>query len=251
MSLRPRGAGMNFLAAVCVDRQPLSMPGAPWPLAGAWWAGVAPSGVCGGLVGLDPRLMSLALVLWCAVVHRAVSCLVSPCCVLLARAVFRCAVLCPAVLRRVVPWCAALCRVAPRRAVVCRVFCCLVVVRCTVVPCGAVCRAASCCPVPGRWWVVRPMPWCGVRVGVLLAGGWGVHVGVEWLAGPVLRGFVCAARASGSGGCLRGCAPWRLVLWSRAFWGFLPLAPGAVAAPSSSSGACEEALAVPGVVAWQ
>ena len=194
-----------------------------------------PCVVCGGLVGLDPPLVSLALVLWCAVVRRAVSCCVLPCRVMLARALLRCAVLCCAVLRRVVPWCAALCRIAPRRALVCRVFGCLVVVRCTVVSCCAVCRAASCCAVVGRWWLVRPVSWCGVRVGVWLAGDWGVRLGVGWLAGRVLWGSGCPARACGSGGRPRGCPPWGPVPWSRAIWGFLPLAPGAVAAPSSSS----------------
>ena len=200
MSLHPRGAGMNFLAAVCVGGPPPLLPGARSPLACAWWAGEAPSGVCNGLVRLDPRLVSLALVLWCAVVRRAVSCCVSPCCIVLARAVLWCAVLCRAVLRRVMPWCAALCRVAPLRAMLCRVSGCLVMVRCTVVRCGAVCLAACWCPGVGRRWLVRPVLWCEVRVRVWLAGGWGMRLGVGWLAGPVLPGSRCAARAGGSGG---------------------------------------------------
>ena len=84
-----------------------------------------------------------------------------------------------------------------------------------------------------------------------LAGGWGVRLGVGWLAGSVLRGSGCAARAGGSGRCPRGCPPWGPVLWSRVLWGSLPLALGAAAVSSSSSGACVVALAVAGVVAWR
>ena len=132
MSLRLRGAGINILAAVCVGGLPPSLPGVRWPLAGVWRAGAAPSAVCGGLARLDPWLVSLALVLWCAVVRRAALWRVSLCCVVLVRAVLRCARLVRAVLRRIMLWCAALCRVASRRGVVCCVLGCLVVVRCTV-----------------------------------------------------------------------------------------------------------------------
>ena len=252
MSLRLRSSSINLLAAVCVGGPPRSLPGVRWPLAGVWRAGAAPSGSCGGLVGLDPRLVSLALVFWCAVVRCAASCRVSLCCVVLVRAVLRCALLGRAVLRRAVLWCAALCRVPSRRAVVCCVLGCLVVVQCTVVRCGAVCRAASCFAVLGdRRRLVRPVSWCGVRVGVCLACGWGMRLGVGWLAGSVLWRSACAARAGGSGRCPRGCPPWGLVPWSRVVWGSLPLALGAVAAPSSSSVACEVALALTGVVAWR
>ena len=91
-----------------------------------------PLPVRGGLVQCLPgcAAVSLVLVLWCAVVRRAPSCRVWPCCVVLAPAVLRCAVQCAAVLRRVMPRCAALCRVAPHCAVVCCVFRCLVVVHC-------------------------------------------------------------------------------------------------------------------------
>ena len=95
------------------------------------------------------------------------------------------------------------------------------------------------------------MSWCGVRVGVWLAGGWGLRLGVGWLAGSSLWGSGCAARVGGSGRCPRGCPPWGPVLWSRVLWGSLPLALGAVAAPSSCSGACVVALAVARVVAWR
>ena len=151
MSLRLRGAGFNFLVAVCVDGPPPSLPGVRWPLVGVRRARAASSGVCGGLLGLDPRLVSLALVLWCAMVRRAVSCGVSPCCGVLVPAVLWCALLCRAVLRRVVPWCVALCRVAPRGPVVCGALGCVDVVRCTAVRCGAVCPVASCCAVVGAW----------------------------------------------------------------------------------------------------
>ena len=208
-------------------------------------------GVCGGLFWLDPRLASLALVLWCAVLRRAASCSVSLCCVVLVRAVLRCALLGHVVLRCVVPRCAAPCRVASCRAVACCAFGCLVVVRCTLARCGAACCAASCCAVVGRWKSVQPVSWCGVRVGVWLAVGRGLWLGVEWLGGSVLWGSGRAARAGRSDRCPRGCPPCGPVLWSRVLWGSWPLALGAVAAPSSSSGACEVALAVAGVVAWR
>ena len=152
MFLHLCGAGFNLLLAACVGGPLPSLPGVWWPLAGVRQVGVAlshgcgrvssPSGACGGFLGLDPRLVSLALVLWCALVHRAVSCRALPCCAVLVCAVLRCALLCRAVPRPVVPWC-----VPPWRVVVCRVVGCLVVVRCTAVRCGAVCRVASCCAV--------------------------------------------------------------------------------------------------------
>ena len=151
MSFCLPGAGFNFLVAACVGGPPPSLPGVRWPLAGVRRAGAASSGVYGSLLGLDPLVLSLVSVLWCALVRRVVSCRVLPCCVVLVRAVLWCALLCRAVLRRVVPWCAALCRVAPRPVMVCRVFGGLVVVRCTAVRCGAVCRVASCCAVVGAW----------------------------------------------------------------------------------------------------
>ena len=91
-----------------------------------------------------------------------------------------------------------------------------------------------------------------MRVEVLwLAGGWGVRLGVGWIAGSVLWGSGCAAQAGGSGRCPRGCPPWGPVVWSRVLWGSLPLALGAASAPPSSSGACLVALAVARVVAWR
>ena len=189
--------------------------------------------------------------LWCAVVIRAASCRVLLCCVVLVRVVLRCALLGRVVLRCVVSWCATLCCVASRRAVACCALGYLVVVRCTVVRCGAVCRAAPCCAVVGWWRSVRPVSWSGVRVGVWLAGGRGVQLGVGWLGRCVLWGSGRAAWAPGSVRCPRGCPPWSPVLWSRVLWGFRALALGAVAAPSSSSGACEVALAVAWVVAWR
>ena len=73
VSFRLRGAGFNFLAAVRVGGPPPLLPGVRWLLAGVWRAVAVPSRVlarcCGGLFWLDPRLASLALVLWCAVVR--------------------------------------------------------------------------------------------------------------------------------------------------------------------------------------
>ena len=213
------------------------------------------AGWCGAFWGcvfwLDPRSAFLALVFWCSVVRPAASCRDLPCCVVFVLAVLRCALLGRVEWGCVVPWCAALCRVPSGRAVVCCALGRLVVVRCTVVRCGAVCRAAPCSAVVGWCRSVRPVSWCGVRVGVWLAGGPGVRLGAGWLGGSVLWGSGCAAWAGGSVRCPWGFLPWGPLLWSRVLWGSWPHALAAVAAPSSSSGVCEVALAVAGVVAWQ
>ena len=62
VSLRLRGAGFYLPAAACVDGPLPLLPGVCWPFAGVWRAGAVPSGVCGGLFWLAPRLASLA---WC------------------------------------------------------------------------------------------------------------------------------------------------------------------------------------------
>ena len=164
---------------------PPSLPGVQWPLVAELRARAAPSGVFGGLAGLDPQSVSLALVLWCAVVRCAAPCRVLPCCVLLLCAVLRCALLDRAVWRRVVLWCAAQCRVASRRAVVCCIVGCLVVVRCTVVRCSALCRAASCFAVVGRWMLVRPVV---VRSAGRSVAGWWLGDAVR--SPMILRGVV-------------------------------------------------------------
>ena len=61
MSLRPCGAGLNFLMAACVGGPSPLLPGVRWFLAGVRLVGVAlshgcgrvssPSGACGGLLG--------------------------------------------------------------------------------------------------------------------------------------------------------------------------------------------------------
>ena len=108
MSLRLRGAGFNFLVAVCVAGPLPWLQGVLWPLAGVRRAGAASSGVCGGLLGLDPWLVSLALVscgvLWCAVLCPAVfrcaaSCLSVLCCGAPCFVVLCCAVACHGVSR--------------------------------------------------------------------------------------------------------------------------------------------------------
>ena len=111
MSLCPRRAGGNFLAAVCVGGPAPLLPGARWPLGGVWGAGAAPSEGVGWLVLVRPSVS----------VHcfEVVVCCGAPCCVVLVFAVLRCVLLGRVVLRCVVPWCAALCRVALRRAVAC------------------------------------------------------------------------------------------------------------------------------------
>ena len=95
---------------------------------------------------------------------------------------------------------------------------CLVVVRCTVARCGAVFRAASCCAVVGRWRSAWPVSWCGVRVGVWLARGWGVRLGVGGSLGPCWGGLGVPSGLVGRvgvrgvalpGGLCRGSVPSR------------------------------------------
>ena len=173
MSLRLCGASSNILVAACAGGPSPLLPGVRRPLACVRRVGVAfshvcgrvsfPSGVGGALLGLNPWLVSLLSVLWCALVHRAVLCRALPCCAMPVCAEMRCALLCPAVPRRVVPWCVLPWRGWLRRAVPCRLCCvvlcrvvwCLVVVRCMAVRCGAVCCAA---PLPD---VFRCVVVCG------------------------------------------------------------------------------------------
>ena len=119
VSFRLRSAGFNFLAAVCVGGPPTLLPGVRWPLARVWRGGAVPSGVCGGLFWLDPRLASLALVLWCAAVRR-----VAPCR----------AVVCRSVPRRVASCCGVLCFGVPRCGVL----------HCGALPCGVPCCLVLC-----------------------------------------------------------------------------------------------------------
>ena len=186
MSLPLCGAGINFLVPVHVGGPPPFVPGARWPLAGVWRAGAAPSGVCGGLFWLDPGLVSLALVLWCAVVRRAAWCHVSPCCVVVVRAVLRpagscrvapcCAVVCRSVRRRVVSCCGVLCLRLPCRGALhcgslrCGVRCCLVLCRggsVEVSPARVVARSAG-RSVAG-WWLGGAVR-CGVAQWVSAVG---------------------------------------------------------------------------------
>ena len=184
MPLRLCGAGFNFLVADCVGGPSPTLPGVRWHLAGVRRAVVglsrgfgrvsSLSGARGGLLGLDPRLMSLALVLWCALVRRAVSCRALPCCAVLVCAVMRCALHCCAVPWCVVPWRGWLRRAVPRRAVSC---CGL---SCPRVPChGALHGSALRCGVPvclvlgrvslcrGVWWALftAVLGWGGVAAG--------------------------------------------------------------------------------------
>ena len=129
-------------------------------------------------------------------------------------------------------------------------------------------RVASCCGalLCGALWC--GVPWfllvCDGSVEVSLAcvsvrsagrsvAGWwlGGAVRCGCLAGSVLSGPWRAARAGGSGRRPSGCPPWGPVPWSLFLWGSQFLALVAVAVPSSSSGACEVALVVAGVVAWR
>ena len=95
------------------------------------------------------------------------------------------------------------------------------------------------------------MWWCGLRVGVWLAGGWGLRLGVGGSLGPSCGGLGVPLGLVGRVG-VRGVAlSGGPVPWSRVLWGSRPLALGAVAVPSSSSGACQVALVVAGVVDWR
>ena len=203
---------------------PPLLPGVRWPLASVWRAGAVPSGVCGGLFCLDLRLASLALVLWCAVV------------------------------RCVAPCRAVVCRSVPRHVASCRGMLCFGVPCRGALHCGALRWGVPCCLTFCRRGSVKVSPACVVVrsagqsvAGWLLAGA----VRCQRLAGSVLWGSECAARAGWSVRCPWGCPPWWPVPWSRVLWGSRPLALGAVAVPSSSSGACEVVLVVAGVVAWR
>ena len=280
MSLLLCGAVFNFLVAACMGGPMPSLPGVRWTLPGVRRVGVAlphscgrvssPSGACGSLLGSDQRLVSLALVLWCASVRRALSCHALLFCSVLGCGVLRCALLCRAVRRCVVPWCVMLWlgllrRAVPRRvvsccgvscrglpchgvlqggALPCDVPCCLVL--CRVLPCRGVwwarSRVGSC-----RCWLDWPISPCGTQAEVMwLAGGSGAVLCVVWLVGSVLRGSGCAVPVVGSGGCPQGCPPWGPVPWSRALWGSLPLVLGVAAVSSSSSGGCVVPLLPPG-----
>ena len=95
------------------------------------------------------------------------------------------------------------------------------------------------------------MSLCGVRVGLWLAGGSGMLLGVGGSLGPCRGGLHVPLGLVGRVG-VRGVAlSGGAVPWARVLWGSQPLALGAVAVPSSSSGACEVALVVAGVVGWR
>ena len=149
---------------------------------------------------------------------------------------------------------AMLCRSVPRRIT----SCCGVLrfgVRCRgALHCGALRCGVPCCLVLCRGGSVEVSLACVVvrSAGRSVAGWWlGGAVWCGWLAGSVLWGPGRAARAGGSGRCLWGCPPWGPVPWSCVLWGSRSLALGAVAVSSSSSGACDVALVVAGVVAWR
>ena len=130
-----------------------------------------------------PLVSVPSLVLWCAVVRRAVSCRVLTCCVVLVRAVFRCALLGCAVLRCAAPWCAALCRVPSHRAVACCALGCLVVcvaLRCAAVRCTVLPRVALWSVAEGLSGPCRGVQ-CGSERGWLAAGG----CAQVWVACPV------------------------------------------------------------------
>ena len=95
------------------------------------------------------------------------------------------------------------------------------------------------------------MWWCGLRVGVWLADGWGVRLGVGGSLGPCCGGLGVPLGLVGRVGVRGLVVSGGPVPWSRVLRGSRRLALGAVVVPSSSSGACELALVVAGVVAWR
>ena len=149
---------------------------------------------------------------------------------------------------------AMLCRSVPRGVALCCGLLrfgvrCRGALHCGALRCGVPCCLLLCCGGS----VEVSLACVAMRsAGRSVAGWWlGGAVRCGWIAGSVLWGPGRAARAGGSGRCPRGCPPWGPVPWSRVLWGSWCLAPGAVAVPSSSSGVCEVALVVAGVVAWR
>ena len=177
-----------------------------------------------------------------------------PCCDVLRRVGPCCVAVRPPGPRRVAPCRAVVCRSVPRRvASCCGVLCfgvpCRVALHCGALRCGVLCCLVLCRGGSVEVSLARVV----VRsAGRSVAGWWlGGAVRCGWLAGSVLWGSGCAARAGGSGRCPWGCPPGGPVPWSRVLWGSRSLALGAMAVPWSSSGACEVALVVAGVVAWR
>ena len=138
-----------------------------WAAAVVAGRAMGPSGCAAALCGVVPllwaRFLPFRAVRRLARVRPTVSvpcfgvvvCIGAPCCVVPCFAVLRraglcCVVVCSALSCRVAPCRAMVHRAVPRRAVSCCGVSCrrfLVVVRCTAVRCGAVCRVASCCAV--------------------------------------------------------------------------------------------------------
>ena len=183
MSLCLRGAGFNSVAAACVGGPPPLLPGVRWPFAGVWRAGAVSSGVCGGLIWLDPRLASLAWccgVLWCAVQRRVVFCCAASCWSVPCCGAPCWAAPCCAVSRRAVPLCASLRRVVLWRAVLWGALSCCVALWCAAVRC-----AVLPCVVP--WWVSGGYcgpcygQECGSERGWLVAGGGGQVLVARWV----------------------------------------------------------------------
>ena len=83
----------------------------------------------------------------------------------------------------------------------------------------------------------------------------GVRLGVVVSLGPCCGGsgvpLELVGQVGRSGDGPWGCPPRGPVPWSRVLWGFRSLVLAAVAVALSSSGACEVALVVDGVVAWR
>ena len=212
------GGGLSGWAAAVVA----SCAVAPCPCAAGW------CGVFRGVhrlahVGLLVSVPCFGVVVcfgapWCVVPCFAVLRRAGPCCVMVR----------PALSCRVAPCRAAVCGAVPLRAAPCSG------VPGPGVPCrGALHGGALWCAVPccfvfcrgggvgwGVWWLDWPVSLWGTRVEVLwLAGGWRVRLGLGWLAGSVLRGSRCAARAGGSGRCPGVALPGGLCLGPVSSWG--------------------------------
>ena len=190
MSLCLCGAGINFLAAVCVGRLPPLLPGARSPVAGVWRAGAAPSvGVRWlVLVGLQLSVHCFGVAVCCGAL-----CCVVPCFAVLRRAGPCCVAVRPAGSRRVALCPALVCRSVPRGVASCCGVLCLRV-RCrgalhsSVLRCGVpfslvLCRGGSVDVSPARvvgrsagrsvaaWWPADAVR-CGVARLVCAVGVW-------------------------------------------------------------------------------
>ena len=171
---------------------------------------------------LDLVTPSVSVPCFGVVVCCGAPCCVVPCFAVLRPVGVRCVALRPAGPRRLVPCRAVVCRYVPRRVASCCGVLCFEVSCSSALHCGALRCGVPCCLVLCR---VRSVEVSLARVLVRSAGrsvaGWwlGGAVRCGWLAGSVLWGSGCAARAGGSGRCPWGGPLWGPVPLSCVLWG--------------------------------